>query len=94
LSLEGRLGKLTGSIFFTAYLNVNNMDIDAILSRYVSLEATQEEIAFLRSLWPGCPELEEAMIGFEAQANLFLEQQEELQVQMRRRDELRGRIGH
>ena len=69
------------------------MDIDAILNRYVALEATQEEIEFLRSLWPGCPELEEAMMGFEAQANLFLEQQEELKYQMRRRDELRGNLG-
>jgi hypothetical protein len=70
------------------------MDIDAILNRYVALEATQEEIEFLRSLWPGCPELEEAMIGFEAQANLFLEQQEELRYQMRRRDELRNNLGY
>ncbi|MBS1562794.1 MAG: hypothetical protein JST39_00340, partial [Bacteroidetes bacterium] len=42
---------------------------------------------------PGCPELEEAMLGFEAQANLFLEQQEELKYQMRRRDELRSNLG-
>ncbi|HSC38156.1 MAG TPA: hypothetical protein VLD19_09805 [Chitinophagaceae bacterium] len=69
------------------------MDIDAILNRYVALEATQEEIEFLRSLWPGCPELEEAMIGFEAQANLYLEQQEELQVQIRRNDQLRSNLG-
>ena len=69
------------------------MDIDAILNRYVALEATQEEIEFLRSLWPGCPELEEAMIGFEAQASLYLEQQEELQVQIRRNDQLRSNLG-
>ncbi len=69
------------------------MDIDAILNRYIAGDATPEEIQFLRSLWPGCPELEEAMIGFEAQANLYLEQQEELRVQMRRRDELRSSLG-
>ena len=69
------------------------MDIDAILNRYIAGEASTQEIDFLRSLWPGCPELEEAMIGFEAQANLYLEQQEELRVQMRRRDELRSSLG-
>lgn len=67
--------------------------IEQILNRYVAFEATPEEIAFLRSLWPGCPELEEAMIGFEMQANLFHEQQEELRYQMRRRDELRSHLG-
>jgi hypothetical protein len=69
------------------------MDIDAILNRYIAGEASTQEIDFLRSLWPGCPELEEAMIGFEAQANLYLEQQEELRIQMRRRDELRSSLG-
>lgn len=69
------------------------MNIDAILAKYIAREATPDEVQFLQSLWPGCPELEEAMIGFEAQANLYLEQQEELKVQMRRRDELRSSLG-